>query len=223
MSGDRTRWDVTGPALARQGVVVFATDYRATEQWHHEQDLECAYRYALSIADEYGGDLDQPVAIIGHSLGASAALYGGLTAAPYGPGGTYDGCFSGTARPDVIVAIAGCHYEFAGQRASIPIGSGWPGRANLEANLVLVSGANDDICEPWQSEDAAEALRSAGYNVDLVKVADANHLTVIFHDLVDGALDDGELVDGEVVTVPDDPAGHEVVQTILDAIYAARS
>ena len=100
MSGDRTRWNVTGPALARQGVVVFATDYRATEQWHHEQDLECAYRYALSIADEYGGDLDQPVAIIGHSLGATAALYGGLTAAPYAPGGTYDVCFTGTARPD---------------------------------------------------------------------------------------------------------------------------
>ena len=101
--------------------------------------------------------------------------------------------------------------------------TGWPGRANQEAHLVLVAGTDDDICEPWQSEDAAAALQSAGYDVSLVTIADANQVTVIYHDLIDGALADGALVAGEVLTVPDNPAGDQVVQTILDAINTARA
>ncbi len=217
MSGDRTRWDVAGLALARQGVVVFATDYRPTEPQHVGQDLECGYRYAMTLAEEYGGDLDQPVTIVGHSFGATMALFGGLSD-DAGPGGTFGECFTGTARPDVIIAISGCHYDFLGQK--IPFDASRLG--NREANLVLVTGADDNICEPWQSADATEALRSVGYEVDLVRMTDANHMSVIFHDLVDGALDDGVLDDGEVLTVPDAPTGHEVVQTILDAITAAQ-
>jgi alpha-beta hydrolase superfamily lysophospholipase len=221
-SGDRTRWDLIGPALAGNGAVVFATDSRAE---YSEKDGECGYRYALSIAAEFGGDVDQPVTMIGHSAGATSALYGGLTSGIYGPGGAYRGCFEGAARPDVIVAIAGCHYEFQGQQSIFADAwaGGWPGRANLEADLVLITGTDDDICEMWQSEDAAEALRSAGYTVDLVTIADADHMTLIFHDLADGALADGALADDEVVTVPDNPVGDQVVQTILGAIKAAKS
>lgn len=207
LSGDRSRWDITGPALASQGVVVFATDYR--ERQYHEQDGECAYRFALTVAEEYGGDLDQPVTMVGHSNGATMVLFGGLTEAIYGPGGMYDACFTGTTRPDLIVAISGCHYEFQGQTTGFD--AGWPGRANLEADIVLIAGTDDEVCEAWQSRDAAESLRSAGYNVDLVEIAGANHWTVLFHDLVDG----------DVVAVPDEPAGDQVVQAILEAISAA--
>jgi acetyl esterase/lipase len=237
LSGDRSRWEITGPALASQGVVVFATDYRGAEPQNHEQDGECAYRFALSVAEEYGGDLDQPVTLVGHSNGASMALYGGLTEALYGPGGMYDACFTGTTRPDLIVAISGCYYEALGQ--TIPFDAGWPGRANLEADLVLITGTDDDVCEAWQSRDAAETLRSAGYDVELVELAGANHFTVIFHDLVDAAtgstvtvtdcvpehldVDLRKLEEAgcDVVTVPDEPAGNQVVQTILEAIGAA--
>ncbi len=210
-------WDVTGPALARQVVVVFATDYRPTEPQHIGRDAECGYRYAMTLAEQYGGDLDQPVTFVGHSLGATMVILGGLSD-DAGPGGTYDDCFTRTARPDVIVAISGCHHEFQGQK--IPFNPSELG--NPDAHLILVAGDRDDICEPWESEAAAEALRSAGYNVDLVKIADANHLTVIFHDFVDGALDNGVLDDGEVLAVPDEPAGQQVVQTILEAIAAAQ-
>jgi hypothetical protein len=44
-----------------------------------------------------------------------------------------------------------------------------------------------------------------------VEVEGANHLAVIFQGVVDDA----------VVTLPDEPAGDEVVRTILDAIEAA--
>jgi len=55
---DRSRWDVTAPALAGQGIVVFAPDDRSTEPWNYESDNECSWRYVASIAAEYGGDLD---------------------------------------------------------------------------------------------------------------------------------------------------------------------
>ena len=76
--------------LAGQGVVVFAADYRSelmpTQQWQDVyRDTECGYRYARSVASTYGGDLDQPVTIVGHSLGASIALAMGLNEAVFAP------------------------------------------------------------------------------------------------------------------------------------------
>ncbi len=206
---DRSRWDVVGPALASQGVVVFAADYRSTEEQYVEQDAECGWRYAVSIADEYGGDLDQPITFVGDSMGASLVLTGGLNDAVYGPGGTYDGCFTGAPRPDVIVPIAGCHYGHDGQQSEFDL-AGW---GNLDADLVLVVGEDDVVCPVWQSEEATAALRSAGYDANLVVIPGGNHNNVVFYDVVDG----------EWVIVPNDPVGQVVVQTILDAINAAQS
>ncbi len=209
MGGDRSRWDVTGPKLASQGVLVFAVDYRSRESQYHEQDATCAYRYGMSLVEEYGGDLDQPITFVGHSLGATMVLIGGLNEKAYGPGGTYDGCFTAASMPDVIVPISGCHYENDGMKFGF-VGTKF---SNQDADLVLVVGTEDEVCEPWQSRDATEALQAVGYNTKFVEIDGADHFTVIFKDLVDG----------EVLTVPDDPAGDEVVQTILDAIDAARS
>jgi dienelactone hydrolase len=208
--GNRQDLAETAMALASQGVVVFAADYRSTAPAHWERDAECGYRYALSIAEDYGGDLDQPVTSVGYSLGATLVLEGSLSDAAYGPGGTYDECFSGAPRADVTVAVVGCHYEFQGQTFDFdPNTSRW---TNDEANLILVAGADDAVCGAWQSEDATAALRSAGYDANFVEIMGANHFTLIFHDLVDD----------EWVTLPDEPAGLETVQTILDAIAAAQ-
>ena len=73
-----------GTHLAREGAVVFAPTYRtdmSTEESREQagRDLECAYRFARSIAEAHGGDLDRPVAFVGWSLGATAALVLGLT------------------------------------------------------------------------------------------------------------------------------------------------
>ena len=160
------------------------------------------------MAQEYGGDLDQPVTFTGHSLGAQLAYFGGLNEAEYGPGGTYDACLSGTPRPDVIVPIAGCHYEFHGDQYGLDPTE----LTNCDATSVLVGGSDDDVCEPWQSRDAIKGFRTAGYDVSLVEIAGANHFHLIFHDVVDG----------EWMTLPDEPAGEEVVQTILEAIAAAQ-
>lgn len=206
----------TATALAGQGVLVFASDYRwdAWEEGRWEEltkDGECGYRYVRSIADEYGGDLNQPVAFIGHSFGSTMALWIGLNGPAYGPNGTYDECFTGVPRPDVIVPLGSCVYEFEGNKFDFDP-SGWE-NPNLETDLISVSGSEDDICEAWQSEDATDAYQAVGFNARHVTIVGANHYNLILHDIVDG----------EWLALPDDPSGIEVVQTILNAIDAAAS
>ena len=200
--------------LAGQGVVVFATDYRSelmsTPQWKDAyRDTECGYRYARSVAANYGGDLDQPVTIVGHSLGATIALAMALNESVFGPDGEFDACPGDTPRPDVVVPLSGCHYEYQGATFDFdPAGMDW---TNSEPELVLVVGTEDDVCDPRQSEDAATVLGDEGFDTKLVEVEGGNHSNVVFY----------EVVDGEWLPVPHDPIGEEVVQISVDAIQGA--
>ena len=188
--------------LARRGYVVFSPT------WRSEMDAECGYRYALTIADRYGGDPDLGIAGIGHSAGAGVLLIGGLDDAAYGAGGTYDECFTGGPRPSVLVPISGCHYEYQGNEFDFdPVP--FSGR---DVDITLVVGNEDTECEPWQSQDATEELDDVGYDAGLIEVDGGNHANVVFH----------EIVDDEWVTVPDDPVGDDVVNIILDAIEAGQ-
>lgn len=195
---------------------MIAPDYRSTDsQRTRERDLECGYRYIRSIAREYGGDLDQPITLVGDSYGASTALFGGLSEAAYGPGGSYDVCFTGGPRADVIVAVGGCYYEYGGEKfpeSFVEVLVDSTDLKKLDADLVLVVGEDDPTCQPWQSEDAADALNAAGYNATVVVVPGGDHGNVVFW-----GLDDGEWV-----TVPNDPVGEEVVHIVLDAIDTAQ-
>ncbi len=200
--------------LGRAGSVVFAPTYRTdigTRQGVVQavRDVECGYRFARSIATDYAGDLDQPVTFVGWSLGATAVLALGLTE-DIDPSGKHISCFSNVPRPDVIVAISGCYYEFEGAPVSTFDPSGW---ANKDARLVLVAGEKDTTCAAWQSKKAAAELRSAGYDVGLVTLEGASHYAPVFHDLQDGRW----------VVVADDPAGEQTVQVILDALAAKRN
>jgi hypothetical protein len=193
---------VTAGELASRGYVVFSPT------WRSEMDAECGYRYALSIADQYGGDPDLGIIGIGHSLGASGILSGGLDDAAYAAGGAYDECFTGGPRPSVLVPIAGCHYEWQGNKFGFdPVP--FSGR---DVDITLVVGNEDTECEPWQSQDATEELNNVGYDARLIEVEGGNHANVVFY----------EIVDDEWVTVPDDPIGEEVVEIILDAINASQ-
>jgi acetyl esterase/lipase len=195
--------------LARVGLVVFAPTYRtdlSTQERLVEavRDLECGYRFVRSIAGDYGGDLDQPVTFVGWSLGATWAIQGGLTE-QIDPSGEFVSCFAEVPRPDVIVAISGCYYEFQSAQVNGLDPSTW---GNEDADVILVAGEEDATCATWQSEQAAAELRSAGYHVELVVLDGASHYAPIFHD---NAHD-------EWVVVPDDPAGEQTVEAILDAI-----
>jgi len=194
----------TGARLAENGLVVFAPTYRtnmSTEQGMAdlESDLTCAYRYAIANADRYNGDLDQPITFVGWSLGATFALEGGLTSED-----PPVACGAEVPLPDVVVAISGCHYQFEESQFDFDP-SGW---GNKDAEVLLIAGGEDTTCAAWQSEDAAAELRPAGYDVDLVILEGADHPAPVFH----------EFVDGEFILTPDDPAGAETVDLIVEAI-----
>ena len=204
---------VIGRRIAREGFVVFAPTYRSDLSTleglvNVVNDVECAYRFTRSIADEHGGDLDQPVTIVGWSLGATLALAGGLSEDITDPTGEPVSCFPEVPRPEVVVAISGCHYEFQGAETD-PDLSRW---GNKDADVTLVAGEKDTVCAPWQSDDAADELRAAGYGVHLVMIQGASHYAPIFHDLLNGKWS----------VEASDPAGERTVEVIIDAIEANR-
>lgn len=181
--------------LASRGAVVFAPNYDTSGYPQGPESAECGFRFAHSIAEDYGGDVDQPVAIVGHSGGAQVALSIGLDDAQYGPTGTFDACFTGVPRPDVIAAIAGCYYQFQDEEQHFdPVGWGW---RNQQAELLLVVGTEDPVCQAWQSNDAAGTLELAGYSVGFMEITGDTHGSQIF------------------------PAEEEIEQKIMDAIAAA--
>jgi len=205
MGGSGQDLAATATELASHGNVVFAPDWDVfAPDWGSGQTTECSYRYSLSIAGGFGGDPNQPITYIGHSIGAESILFGGLDDAAYGPGGTYDECFEGGARPSMLVPISGCHYEDGFEPVAY---------SDQGVEIVLVVGTEDALCESWQSQDATNDLQAAGYDARLVEVEGGTHFTVIFYDLVDGI---------RLTLIPDHPVGMEVVQTILDAIETAQ-
>lgn len=206
--GDGGGLALTAAELAERGVVVFSATYRFAEPQHIEMDAECSYRYGWTIAEDFGGDLTQPVTVVGHSRGAQVGMYGMLNDTVYGPGGTFDACFAGTPRADLVVPIAGCHYEYQGTEFGFDMSP----YTNREAELVLIVGTEDDECEAWQSRDATSELQEAGFDARLVELTDGNHANVVFY----------EIVNDEWVPAPSDPVGDEVIRTVLAAIAEAR-
>jgi dienelactone hydrolase len=201
-----------GTRLARAGTVVFAPTYRsdlttAEGLANAGNDISCAYQLARRTAPEHGGDLARPLTAVGWSLGADLAVLGSLQPAAGGTGNEL--CPGQAPRPNIVVGISGCYYEFEGQPVS------WfddlTGLGNKNTDVYLLAGDQDTTCPAWQSEKLASELRAAGHHVELVRLQGANHYAPVFHDLRDG--------DWQVIT--HDPAGQQTVEAILDAIAAA--
>lgn len=207
-SGQHSDFDRLGPALARRGMVVFATDYRlhGTPQ-DLTDDLACGYRFARRAADGYGGDLRRPVTGLGYSAGATWMLAGALQRAT-GPLHTPAGqCVRDLPKPDVVVGVNGCYYAWKGRSQPFPVAD----MDRREAHVLLIASSADRTCPAWQSKKAAAALSAAGLDTTLTTLRGANHYAPIFHDVVGGSW----------VSVPEDPAGRRTVQAVLDAVGAA--
>jgi dienelactone hydrolase len=201
-----------GKRIASTGAVVFAptysTDISTPERAiRASDDIVCAYDLVRRTAPSFGGDLTQPVTAVGWSLGADFVLLGGLQA----PGENADSrCPGALPEPDVVVGLSGCYFEFEGNPVNwFDDVTTWE---NKSADVRLVHGDRDTVCPGWQTEKLAGSLRTAGYQVDVVELAAANHYAPVFHDLRDG--------NWQVIT--DDPAGEQTVTAIVDAIAHAR-
>jgi dienelactone hydrolase len=206
--GDAQQMAELGRRLADAGLLVFAPDVRtdvSTEQGIVDvaNDSECAYRYARTVARDFGGGLDLPVTFVGWSFGANFALQGGLDE-QLDPSRQYISCFTDVPRPDVVVALSGCHYEFQGRPSTLLDPDEW---GNPGAHLVLAAGADDTVCPAWQSEKLAAALRTRGYAVQHEVLRGADHFAPVF--LAAG--------DGGTVPAPQAAAGDRTVLLITTA------
>jgi dienelactone hydrolase len=208
-NGNAEQMAELGRRLAATGLVVFAPDVRtdvSTEQGivNTANDSECAYRYARSVASHLGGDLDRPVTFVGWSFGANFALQGGLDE-DLDPSHQFISCFTNVPRPDVVVALDGCHYEFAGRPSTLLDREQW---GNPGVHLVLAAGSEDTVCPAAQSEKMAAELRTRGYTVQYELLQGADHFAPVF--LADG--------DSGTVPSPDSRAGDRTVDLITTAI-----
>ena len=143
-----------GKRLAGNGFVVFAPNYRtdlSTEQGivNAVRDAECGYRYARSIASDYGGDLDRPVTFVGWSLGALYVIQTGLDEA-IDPTGEYVRASpkrldprSSSPRPAATTSSKGsrstCSSRPSG-RTRVPRSSLLPGRPTRCARTAVATG-----------------------------------------------------------------------------------
>ena len=207
--GSAQQMAALGEEIAATGAVVFAPDYR-TDLSSQEgivnavRDGECGYRFARSAAPDHRGDLDQPMTWIGWSLGALYAVQVGLDE-PLDPSGEFITCFAEPPRPDVIVAISGCYYEFEGRPFDLMDPAAW---ANRDAHIIVLAGEDDTTCPAAQSERIAGELGARGYDVRYELLEGADHFAPIFHRDADGAM----------VAATDSPAGDEVVDLVTDAM-----
>jgi acetyl esterase/lipase len=205
ISGHKSDFDLLGPALAEQGAVVFATDYRTPGTVESlAEDVACGYRLALSTADEYGADLEEPVTGVGYSYGAYWMLAGALSEPTTGGDSVADTCAQDLPLPDVVVGLNGCYYS----RQFAPFST--EELARREADVLVIASSDDRNCSPQESEQVTTDLQAAGFRATLTTLSDADHFAAIFH-----GFDDGEWV-----SVPDSPAGEQTVEAILDAIEA---
>jgi dienelactone hydrolase len=200
-----------GTRLAEEGVVVFVPTYSSdldTPEGLEQasDDIVCAYQAARRAAPDHGGDLDRPITAVGWSLGADFAVLGGLGPPSDDSGGR---CPGALPEPEVIVGVAGCYYEFDGNPVTwFDDLTGW---SNKGAGVHLIDGEDDRTCPAWQTEQLADALDAEGYDVEVTQLASADHPAPIFHTEQDGRWE----VD------PDNPAGEEVVEIVVDAIATA--
>jgi dienelactone hydrolase len=193
--------------LAEDGMVVFAPSYRSSDLTTPEgfdqaaSDIACGYRLARATASEHGGDLTEPVTALGWSLGADFAVLGGLS-----DPSPDDACTGEQSRPDVVVGISGCYYEYEGKPVT------WfddvSSLGNKDAEVYLLAGEQDTNCPAWQSQQLANALRGAGYHVDYIPLPGADHFAPIFH----------EVRNGQFKVAANDAAGQRAVQVVVDAI-----
>ena len=207
--------DVLGPALAEQGVLVIATDYHTGDTVvYTDGDVECGYRYTREIAEDHGGDLSQPVTMLGYDYGGIAATIIGLDTNQFGPQSTalhFPGCFSGVDRPDLIIALGSCHNNWLSD--PLPAVEITRPFNDTDGTVLIVSGENDDVCPADQHVAPMLAvLDERGIEATGEQVADASHQNLVLHEQANG---------GAALTA-EDPVAQDTVTAILQAIEDAQ-
>jgi acetyl esterase/lipase len=171
-------------AMASQGAVVFPVEYEVGAPQTPLDHLNCAARYVRDVAAEYGGDPSH-VTLLGWSRGAQVGMVVSL-----GVEELPAGCLASedAAIPDAFVGYEGLYgpgdQEFTAEELAAmgePVASQFVG-ANPDLVVRLIHGGYVDTvfgdAPVAYSEEFAEILAEAGYDVEFTLVEGAAHTGV---------------------------------------------
>jgi acetyl esterase/lipase len=181
-TGERARYSFLGRALAARGFVTVVPDYRLVPEVTYPgfvEDGAAAVRWVRENARAYGGDGER-IVLAGHSAGAYIAAMLAV-----------DGRWLGSDRAAVrgLVGLAG-PYDFAPFTvASSQAAFGrWPKPAETQPVTwadasappsLLLTGADDTIVRPRNSDALAARLRAAGVAVEVKRYASIGHVGIL--------------------------------------------
>jgi acetyl esterase/lipase len=181
-AGARARYSFLGRALAARGFVTVIPDYRLYPEVVYPgfvEDGAAAVRWVRAHAKDYGGDGER-IVLAGHSAGAYIAAMLAV-----------DGRWLGVDRAAVrgLAGLAG-PYDFApfSVGASRQAFGDWPRPEETQPvtwagagdpPALLLTGAEDTIVRPRNSDALAEKLRGAGVAVELKAYPGIGHIGIL--------------------------------------------
>ena len=181
-SGTREGYNFAGRALASRGYIVAVPDYRLVPEVRFPgfvEDGAAAVRWVRQNITTYGGDPDR-IVLMGHSAGAYIAAM--LATNPQ---------WLGADRVALrgLVGLAG-PYDFAplDTDASIAAFGEWPRVAETQPisfaddsapPALLLTGADDTIVKPRNSQALLATLQDAGVDARMVTYPGIDHIDIL--------------------------------------------
>lgn len=181
-SGTREGYDFAGRALAAQGNIVVVPDYRLVPEVRFPgfvEDGAAAVAWVRRNISDYGGDPDR-IVLMGHSAGAQIGAMLALDPQWLGEGRAAIRGFVGLAGP----------YDFAplDTDASIAAFGEWPSVAETQPityadgtapPALLLTGADDTVVKPRNSEALSGALVAAGVEAEMTTYRGIDHIDIL--------------------------------------------
>lgn len=181
-------------SLAAAGIIVFNAPYRlALRSGGYPmtfEDAACAVRFARQHAPQFGGD-PETITVVGYSAGAHIGAVTALAGDSFTGDCAVD---SGSALPDAFVGVAGPYDSdlldpllvvfFGTDRAEDP--APWEDGnpythvgANPDLVVRLIQGDLDLLVPAGFALEFNDALRAAGYDVQLTIIEGGDHGSVV--------------------------------------------
>jgi len=181
-SGERAGYAFVGRALAACGYVTVIPDYRLVPEVTYPgfvEDGAAAVRWVRRHAGEYGGDGGR-IVVAGHSAGAYIAAMLAVDARWLGRDRAALRGLAGLAGP----------YDFAPFTvgASQAAFGAWPNAAETQPvthvdrtapPALLLTGAEDTLVRPRNSEALAARMRAAGVPAEVKSYAEVGHVGIL--------------------------------------------
>lgn len=181
-TGTREGYDFVGRALAARGFVTIIPDYRLVPEVRYPafvEDGAAAVRWARQHAAEYGGN-PGGIVLVGHSAGAYIAAMLALDTRWLGDERRAVKGFAGLAGPYDFVP-----FDVPASQDAFGL---WPDPAETQPitwagagdpPTLLLTGEDDDVVKPYNSQALAMELRAAGVPVEHKRYAELGHVGLI--------------------------------------------